>query len=68
MKKKLCVSFVVAALLTMSVHAERAFSVREWAGRDWPRVLLNYDIEAGQGEFVKGKTELVDGEGNAVQH
>jgi hypothetical protein len=52
----------------MAVQAELVFEAREWTSRDWPRVLVHYDIEAAQGEFVKGKTELTGTDAEAVQH
>ncbi|MCL1857120.1 MAG: hypothetical protein FWF84_05740, partial [Kiritimatiellaeota bacterium] len=68
MKRMTAVMLAVAVSAALTARAERTFAVREWINRDWPRTLLNYDIEAAPGEFVAGKTELVDGEGQAVQH
>ncbi len=62
-------AFALTALITPHIQAaERVFACRNWVDRDWPRTLLHYDIDAAPGEFVPGRTELLDPAGTPVEH
>jgi hypothetical protein len=58
---------VLSFAATQALAADRTFTCRNWIERDWPRTLVNYDIDAKAGEFVPGQTELMDGAGAPVE-
>ena len=41
--------------------------LKNWVDRDWPRTLLNYDLDLPPGEFFAGKMDLV-GAGPPIPH
>ena len=44
------------------------FTCEDFADRDWPRVLVDYDVSFPRGKVREGKTKLVDGEGAEHTH
>ena len=60
--------FVIALFLVAfaALAAERTFPLVNWLERDWPRMLLHYDITGQPGEWKSGKVQVLDPVGEPV--
>lgn len=61
------VAVFILLLCVLAAHAgERRLAVKEWISRDWPRMLLNYDLTCEPGEFRSGQVQVLDAAEQAV--